>query len=153
MYGERNQNATIYRQYADALTRFASGLVGPSDAQDVVASAVVKVMTSRSWAGVENNQAYLYRAVANEARSQYRSSMRRQAREARQASPDTELPDIQPEVLDAVAGLSTRQRSVVFLTFWEDLDERAVAERLGISAGSVRKHLGRARDKLRGALA
>jgi RNA polymerase sigma factor (sigma-70 family) len=52
-------------------------------------------------------------------------------------------------VREAVAGLSVRQRAVVVLTYWADLDPRAVAERLGISEGSVRRHLARARARLR----
>ncbi len=62
-------------------------------------------------------------------------------------------PEVRPEVLEAVGSLSVRQRAVVFLAYWEDLDENSIAERLGISAGSVRQHLGRARDKLRMKLA
>jgi RNA polymerase sigma factor (sigma-70 family) len=56
---------------------------------------------------------------------------------------------VRPEVLAQVARLSLRQRAVVTLTYWDDLDQRAVAERLGISAGSVRRHLARAHAKLR----
>jgi hypothetical protein len=36
-----------------------------------------------------------------------------------------------PEVLDAVAGLSLRQRAVVVLTYWNDLEPAAVAGLLG----------------------
>ena len=55
---------------------------------------------------------------------------------------------IAPEVRDAIETLSPRQRAVVFLTYWEDLDERAVAHRLHISVGSVRQHLHRAKQKI-----
>jgi DNA-directed RNA polymerase specialized sigma24 family protein len=54
-----------------------------------------------------------------------------------------------PEVRQAVARLSMRQRAVVVLTYWADLAPPAVAERLGISEGSVRRHLARARARLR----
>ena len=49
----------------------------------------------------------------------------------------------------ASASLSPRQREVMYLTYWEDMDEATVAKTLGIGRGSVRKHLGRGRDKLR----
>jgi RNA polymerase sigma-70 factor (ECF subfamily) len=55
-------------------------------------------------------------------------------------------------VRDAVVALSVRQRAVIVLTYWADLDPRTVAERLGISEGSVRRHLARARAHLREAL-
>jgi len=38
---------------------------------------------------------------------------------------------------------------VVFLTYWDDLDAATVANLLGVSEGTVRKQLGRARNKLR----
>ena len=70
-------NAEVYAKYADDLVRFATSLVGPTDAQDVVADAVVRVMWSKRWARVTNYKAYLYRAVLNEARMHHRSTMRR----------------------------------------------------------------------------
>ncbi len=71
----------------------------------------------------------------------------------RTASLDREYqPDIRPEILEAVSSLSPRQREVVYLTYWEDMDEGTVAETLGIGRGSVRRHLGRGRDKLRSLL-
>jgi RNA polymerase sigma-70 factor (ECF subfamily) len=59
--------------------------------------------------------------------------------------------DMSPEdidVLRAVGQLSLQQRAVVFLTYWEDLTPGAVAERLGVSEGSVKRHLARARKRL-----
>jgi RNA polymerase sigma factor (sigma-70 family) len=45
--------------------------------------------------------------------------------------------------------LSERQRAVVYLTYWDDLDPPRIAELLGISDGAVRRHLARARHHLR----
>jgi RNA polymerase sigma factor (sigma-70 family) len=144
------RDAAMYREYGPELIRFATGLVGPNDAADVVQSAVVRAMTSSGWERVINHRAYLYRSVMNEANSQHRSAMRRRAREIRTANPAVEYPqEVRPEVLEALAELSPRQRAVMFLTYWEDLDEAGVAERLGIGRGSVRRHLGRGREKLR----
>ncbi|HDH25070.1 MAG TPA: hypothetical protein ENH00_02605, partial [Actinobacteria bacterium] len=54
-----------------------------------------------------------------------------------------------PDVVAAIGGLSVRQRSVVYLAYWEDMTDQMIAEYLGIGSGSVRRHLGRARSKLR----
>ena len=54
-----------------------------------------------------------------------------------------------PDVWDAVKGLSPRQRAVVFLTYWQDLDVATVANLLDQSEGSVKQHLARARAHLR----
>ena len=61
----------------------------------------------------------------------------------------SDAPEPRPEVLAAVARLSPRQRAVVYLTYWDDLDPMSVAEVLGISDGAVRRHLARARKSLR----
>lgn len=144
------ENAEIYGKHADDLVRFATGLVGPSDAPDVVSDAVIRALSSRSWPGVQNHRAYLTRAVLNEARMHHRSTLRRRAREARNPTDDVTYDAVpRPEVLEHVARLSLRQRAVVVLTYWDDLDQHTVADRLGISEGSVRRHLARAHVKLR----
>lgn len=53
------ENAAIYQAHSGQLVRFATGLVGPSDAADVVASSVLRAMTSRSWPQVTDHKAYL----------------------------------------------------------------------------------------------
>jgi RNA polymerase sigma-70 factor (ECF subfamily) len=139
-----------YRDLAPELIRFATALVGPSDAADVMASAFAKALTGRSWPAVLNRRAYLYRAVHNEARSHGKRSARRRDREAGMPTERTwELPGIRPDVRAAVVQLSIRQRAVIVLTYWADLDPAAIAEWLGISEGSVRRHLARARAHLR----
>lgn len=145
----------LYRAQATDLVRLATGLVGPADAGDVVAAAVLRVWRSGRLAEVDDPARYLVRSVVNEARMHHRSTLRRRAREARVAESALEsavAPEPQPEVLAAVARLSVRQRAVVVLVYWHDLDERAVAAQLGISPGSVRRHLARAHARLRGVI-
>lgn len=145
---ERSVDA--YTANADGLVRFAAGLVGPSDAQDVVSEAMARLMGSRVWADAENPRALMYRAVFYEARMFVRSQRRRLSREARAAVDEAyDMPSIAPEVSRAVAGLSPQQRAVVFLTYWDDLEPSSVAALLGVSEGAVRKQLARARGRLR----
>lgn len=139
-----------YRSHAAELTRFANSLVGPDEANDVVSEALLRALTSRNWPEVQNQRAYLYRSVLNQVNYRHRSAMRRKAREIRAATnPTVEAPEVRPEVWAALTQLSPKQRAVAYLTYMEDLDEMTVSERLGISRGSVRQHLGRARAKLR----
>jgi RNA polymerase sigma factor (sigma-70 family) len=140
----------IYRKYADDLTRFATGLVGPSDASDVVSEAVLSCLASKGWPTVTEKRSYLYRSVYNRAADFHRSRHRRRLREEQAALPElVEAPEIRPEVLAAIFALSVRQRAVVLLTYWEDLDPSAIASRLDISEGSVRRHLARGRARLK----
>lgn len=144
------KSVDAYAAHADGLVRFAAGLVGPSDAQDVLSDAMARLMRSRVWPEVENPKALMYRAVLYESRMFIRSRRRRLSREARTAVAEAyEMPNIAPEVSRAVTGLSPQQRAVVFLTYWDDLDSASVATLLGVSEGTVRKQLARARDRLR----
>jgi len=52
-------------------------------------------------------------------------------------------------LIDALATLSPRQRTAVALRYVEDLDVRAIAERMGCSEGTVRSQLSRATERLR----
>jgi RNA polymerase sigma-70 factor (sigma-E family) len=50
-----------------------------------------------------------------------------------------------------VAALPARQRTVIVLRYYEDLDDAAIAELMGCSAGTVRTHAKRALTTLRAA--
>jgi RNA polymerase sigma factor (sigma-70 family) len=140
----------VYRKYGDDLVRFAMGLVGRSDGPDVVSEAMLRVLSSDSWESVVNQRAYLYRAVLNEASNTHRERQRRWARELRVVDGGVADPvEYRPEVLGAVMRLSVRQRAVIVLAYWEQLTPSEIATRLGVSEGSVRRHLARGRSKLR----
>jgi RNA polymerase sigma factor (sigma-70 family) len=146
-------DAEVYRKHADDLIRFATGLVGPADAGDVVADAVLSCLCSVGWTTVNDKRQYLYRSVYNQAAEFHRSSTRRRNRESRLAQPGlVEAPELRPEVLAAVKTLSVKQRAVIFLTYWEDLDPFSIAALMAMSEGSVKRHLARGRARLKEAL-
>jgi len=141
-----------YRQHAPELTRYATVLVGPDDAADIVADAVLSAMRSPAWRHVEHRRAYLYRAVLHTSASFQRSTARRRRREDLVAARATPEPTIDETSIDArrtLAVLSPQQRAVVFLTYWQDQPPDQIAELLDISEGTVRKQLARARETLR----
>ncbi|MEI2705182.1 MAG: RNA polymerase sigma factor [Ilumatobacteraceae bacterium] len=139
----------IYAKHAYELMRFATTLVGPSGAEDVVADAVLRAMTSPSWPTVTEHRAYLFRAVANEASSMRRSAGRRRARERRVASADRiEAQPIDPDVTAAMSRLSVRERSVLYLAYWLDLPVTEIAESLHLSARTTERALHTARATL-----
>jgi RNA polymerase sigma-70 factor (ECF subfamily) len=147
---ETSSRTEVYEKYADDLVRFATGLVGPSDSQDVVSAAVMQAMWSPQWPSVRNQRSYLYTTVLNQARMHHRGALRRRARELRAITPlRSSNPEIRPDVLEAVEKLSFRQRAVVFLRYWEDLPGGEIAQRLGISEGTVHRHLKKAEARLR----
>jgi RNA polymerase sigma factor (sigma-70 family) len=145
-----------YRKWADDLVTYASALVGPADAADVVADAFVVLIRrgDSAWAEVRDARPFLFRSVTNSARMYVRSGGRRRAREQvwPVAAQHGELLR-EPAVTAALAGLSVRQRAAVFLTYWEDLGVSEVARRMGVSEGAVKRHLARGRSALREVLA
>ncbi|MEU6365219.1 SigE family RNA polymerase sigma factor [Streptomyces sp. NPDC046931] len=52
-------------------------------------------------------------------------------------------------VMEALAALSARQRTVLVLRYWEDLTEAEIAELLGCSLGTVKTHVRRGLTALR----
>ena len=140
----------LYASNRVALTRFATALVGPSDAADVVSDTMVSLLGSGKLVDADNPTALMYRAVLNKGHSHHRSVYRRRARERKFAEGIvTQDPDLRPDVVDAVVRLSPQQRACVYLTYWEDLTPADVAQRLGIGEGTVKRYLARARAKLR----
>ena len=151
---ETRTDADIYAEHAAELVRFATGLAGRTDAPDIVAEAFARLLDTDIWRATDNHRALLYRRVYLEAQSWTRSHHRRRDRERRAASTERtpDFPDLQPEVAAAVQELSTQQRAVVFLTYWNDLTPASIAALLDVSDGTVRKQLARARMHLKKAL-
>ncbi len=145
--------AGLYAEHRKDLVGYASWLVGPDDAADVVSDAVESLIKSGALAHAEVPVALMRRAVLAKALSKQRSYFRRRARERRFAERwIAEDALVRPEVVAAVVRLSPQQRACVYLTYWEDLAPLTVGEQLGISEGTVKNHLARARAKLREAL-
>ena len=138
-----------YRKHAAELMRFASALVGPGLAEDVLAAGVCRALAASSWPGVENKRAFLFRCVASEANRAARTAqrvLRREMRVAQREAFTEERPDL--DVRAALVALSTRQRAVIYLTYWVDLSVADVAEIIGASARTVERELKRARQVL-----
>lgn len=151
--GVEEADAEVYRKHADDLIRFATGLVGPSDASDIVSEAFLSCFNSDGWMTVTEKRSYLYRSVFNKAAEFHRSARRRRSRETLAARPELfEGPELRPEVLAAVFTLSIQQRAVIVLTYWEDLTPSSIATLMDISEGSVKRHLARGRSRLKEAL-
>jgi RNA polymerase sigma factor (sigma-70 family) len=139
----------IYAKCSDELVRFATLLVGPWCAEDVVAEAVTRALSSPGWRAVEHPRAYLFRATLNEARQVWRAERRRIRRE-HSAHSDVihSETEVRVEVLAALQRLGMRQRAVVFFTYWQDLEADEVALLLGISKRTVQRELTAARRSL-----
>ena len=142
-----------WQTHAPGLMRFATALVGPSDAHDIATTAFLRTTRDPSWFEIEHLDRYLLRAVRNEALNLWRQRRRRWQRDLAAVRPDS-FTDAAPEIdlLRAVAALSVEQRSVVFLAYWEDMTETEIAAVLDRSRSSIHRTLVRSREQLRKAL-
>jgi RNA polymerase sigma factor (sigma-70 family) len=137
-----------YEKHASDLVTYATALVGPSEAEDVVAEAMLAVFTRARWSDVREPRGYLFRCVLNQARSTERRravGRRKESTIPVRAAVDGE----EPADLGLLSMLSIRERSVIYLTYWVDLTPAAAADLLGLSEGAVKRYLARARAKLR----
>lgn len=137
----------LYRERLQAYTRAAAAIVGDEESgrdavQDAFAQAVRK---RRRFRGEGPLEAWVLRIVVNAARDTRRRRLRR-----------VELPEpvaTRAEELGLPLELLTeRQREVLFLHYYADLDYATIGHALGISAGTVGATLSAARQTLRGAI-
>jgi RNA polymerase sigma-70 factor (ECF subfamily) len=150
-----------YRSWAGEFVRYAAVLVSVSDAADIVADTFADLLRQpdEAWSRAGDQKGFLYGAIANHARMHHRTTQRRRDREERLAllaTSPTDAPLIDGSsaayFVDALGRLSTQQRAVLYLTYWDDRSVAQVAASLRISEGTVRRQLARARSRLREAL-
>lgn len=88
--------------------------------------------------------------MRDEALNQYRRRRRQWERALVAVPPASSVdPEPSPDLLRAVAALSVRQRSVLFLAYWQDMTEADIADTLGLTRSTVHRTLVRSRLALR----
>ena len=149
---ERKDFADFYQRTRDNCLRAV--LAGTGDrvlAEDLVAEAFARAWSS--WQKVSRHPApaaWVVRTALNLRVSWWRQRRREVALDNHDREHlDRVDPDANGVLLSAVRRLPRRQREVVVLRIWLDLDTQSVADELGISAMTVAVHLSRAIATLR----
>ncbi len=150
-WGMGVSDEVIYSKLKDDLVRYATALVGPADAEDVLSTVVLRTLQRRSLEDLDDARAYLFRAVLNESRGLHRRRRTRPV-EAPVLADKMVTPDGDHQVVDALRALAPRQRAAVYLVYWEDLSIADAAEAMGARPGTVKRYLHLARRSLRGVL-
>jgi RNA polymerase sigma-70 factor (ECF subfamily) len=127
----------VYRGRLEAFRRVAAAIIGDVDrgrdaVQEAFATAVRRRATFRGEGPLE---AWLWRIVVSHARDEARRAPTRSLSAPGRRDAD-ELDD-EGRLATAIAGLTERQRSVLFLRYYADLDYAAIGRTLGISSGTV----------------
>ena len=133
-----------------ALSRTAYLLTGDAHlAEDLVQTALFKA--ARNWQRIQASpEAYVRRILYTQNVSWWRA---RRVKETALGSYDAPAapadPDLRLTLEPALARLTTRQRTVLVLRYFEDLTEVQAAEVLGIGAGTVKSIARQALGRLR----
>jgi RNA polymerase sigma-70 factor (sigma-E family) len=131
-------------------------LLGADDPENIAQEAFVRLHGRWSaLAGPDKALPYLRRTVVNLSRSRLRHLrvVRRAPREPNRDMASAEsLALANREVWEALAALTRRQRQVLVLRYWLDLDQQAIADTLGIAVGTVKATTNQAMTALRKAL-
>lgn len=139
-------DAAIWSKHKEELVRYATVLVGPDHAEDVLSTVVERVLRRRgSLSALDDPRPYLFRAVLNESRGILR---RKRVEPWSEATVDQTV-DYRPDVVLAVGRLPERQRAAVYLTYWRDLPVSEVAQLMGCRPGTVKRYLHLSRKRLR----
>lgn len=144
-----DRDAKTYQELRYELTRLATALVGPSEAEDVVAEVVVRVLERPGGlAGLDDPKPYMVKAIINEARSRFRARRRAFNLVIQSKAIDPQA-DYRDQLLEVVSQLPPRQRAATFLVYWEGHTSVSAAELMGCRPATVRRYLHLAHRKLR----
>jgi RNA polymerase sigma factor (sigma-70 family) len=145
----------VYERKLPELRRVAAAIVRDRElACDVVQDAFVRAVRQRhTFDGRGSLDGWVWRIVVNVARDSRvdhpSDAMDRLPNEIATAAADAR----RDHVRSAVEQLPERQRLVLFLRYYADLDYRSIAEALAITDGTVAATLNAAHSRLRGLLA
>jgi RNA polymerase sigma factor (sigma-70 family) len=145
----------LFRAHATPLLRLAVVLTGDRPlSEELVQEAFVRLHRSGSVPAAGTELAYLRRTVINLSHGHHRRLriVRAQGTETPRTGEAAEVDVVrrerQRQVAAAIRALPYRQRECIVLRFYAELTDNEIAEALGISPGSVKTHLHRARAAL-----
>lgn len=163
--GDADAFGELVRRHERAAVRVAAVVSGSTaDALDITQEAFVKAFASMaSYRATGSVRSWLLRIVANEAKNDVRSRVRRRSRDTRDArahglrvAPGADLAAderLEHEELAAALGrLRTADREVLGCRFVAELSEAETAAVLGVAPGTVKSRTSRALGRLRAQL-
>jgi RNA polymerase sigma factor (sigma-70 family) len=139
----------LFTAHYGGLVRLA-GLLGADDPEDLAQEAFARLHgRTRALRDPHAALAYLRATVCNLTRNRARHLRIVRLRTPRPAGHEAAadqsaiLREDHRELLAALAELPTRQREALVMRYWLDLSERAIADAMGVSTGTVKTHASR----------
>jgi RNA polymerase sigma-70 factor (ECF subfamily) len=144
----------VYRSRLPELFRVAAAISGSRQAApDLVQEAFARAVRGiESFRGEGPLEGWLWRIVVNVARNGRREPLSLALPDEESVADASPAAVAQAEVAEAMSQVTERQRLVLFLRYYADLDYATIAEALSISSGTVGATLTTARAALAEAL-
>jgi RNA polymerase sigma-70 factor (ECF subfamily) len=149
----------VVRERRAALIGYAYLITGSlSEAEDITQEAIVRTFVrGQSRTDLDYAEAYIRKAIVNEAINRSRHRRLTLSRRAAIAQPESAPGHdgwvaAHADVAEALAALSTQERACVVLRYFEDMTVPEIAGALRLAEGTVKRYLFNAADKLRGFL-
>ena len=161
----------IYNDFQSKILRYMSRMVGDIDAEDLTQEVFVKAhRTLKDFKGESKLSTWLYRIATNTALDKLRSPSFQQtkqtcafdesddAKNSSEVNSEMQKPSIERELIrdeaneclrDYIARLPEDYRVVLVLSAWEGLQNKEIAEIIGVTLDMVKIRLHRAKEKLR----
>src|SRR5512138_2087961 len=162
--------APIYESFQPKILRYLTRLIGAAEAEDLTQEVLIKVHEALpDFRGESQLSTWIYRIATHAALDRLRSSSYKQAVQSCSAETETEVQDrdavtgertplLEPQIFrkemsECVQGfiqkLPENYRVVLVLSEFEGLKDHEIAETLGISKGTVKIRLHRAKERLK----
>lgn len=143
--------SAIYKSRYTTFLRVAEAISDDLDlARDAVNEGFANALQSRaSYRGEGSAEAWVWSCVVNAARRSWRQREPTVVGTSEEVAVVAQAVDADTEIATALAQLPERQRLVLFLRYYADLDYSSIAAILTIDVGTVGAHLHRAHRSLR----
>ena len=143
-----NDALGLFQQYKDPVYRLALSMTGSAaDAEDVCQTVFLKVLEKQPDLLPGKERAWLFQVTANECRSLWRRLKRRGTVPLDQAA-ELAAPE-EGALLRQVMELSPKDRTVLYLHYFEGFSTQETGALLHISQSAVTTRLLRARQRLK----
>ena len=143
-----NDALGLFQQYKDPVYRLALSMTGSAaDAEDVCQTVFLKVLETQPDLLPGKERAWLFQVTANECRSLWRRLKRRGTVPLDQAA-ELAAPE-EGALLRQVMELSPKDRTVLYLHYFEGFSTQETGALLHISQSAVTTRLLRARQRLK----
>jgi len=139
----------VYETYGEALYRFCLlQMKNAADAEDVLQEVFLKrLYRAPDFDSPEHERRWLFRVALNQCRDEWKRSHHKEVPLEEAAL--VAVPPEEREVLEQVAALPKKYRTVIHLHYYEGYSVEEIALLLGVTVSAVKMRMKRGRDALR----